>query len=139
MIADNIAQYLHGLAIVNYQATAATGNCFVNQMPDKPDAAVALFDYPGPAPELPWAYDTVSLQVRVRGGLDSRPPLQKLGQIYSALHNLHQVTLPGGVGLVLCTAVQSGAMPLGPDRTGQRLEFTQNYTLHIRRPTNHRR
>ena len=140
MIAANLAAYLQTRSIsgFNYQPTLTTGNVFIDHLPDQPDLAVALFNYPGPAPDIRDGYDSPNVQLRVRGGLDPRNAQALLGAIYSELHDLHMVMLPGSVWLVYCRALQSGVMPLGPDRTGKRLEFTQNFSTHYRRPTAHR-
>lgn len=140
MIAASLAAYLATCAIpgFNYQPTATTGTVFIDHMPDKPDVAVALFNYPGPAPDVKHGYDSPRVQVRVRCGLDPRTAQELMAAIYTNLHDLRQVNLTDNVWLIYCRAMQSGAMPLGPDRTGQRLEFTQNYECHIRNVTKHR-
>ncbi len=138
MIAENLAKYLDNLDIVDYRPNTVGGNTFINQMPDQPDLAVALFDYPGPAPDIKHPYDYPNVQVRVRGGLDPRPALALLDSIYDALHDLHRVELPGSIWLVWCRSMQSGPMPLGPDATGKRLEFTMNFNGHILNPTSNR-
>lgn len=138
MIAAPVAQYLHDLGLVVYDPLQAGGNCFIDRMPDQPDHALGLFNYPGPEPDGVHGYDYPNLQVRARGGRDPREPQAWLAQVYDALQNLHAVALPGGIWVVSCYARQSGTAPLGPDRAN-RMEFTQNYGFQIRNVTAHRR
>ena len=87
---------------------------------------------------MPHGYDTPNLQIRARShNRDPRPPRARLAAIYNALHNLHAVEI-GGVWVVYCYALQSGAAPMGPDENN-RPEYVQNYQFHLRNLTTHRR
>lgn len=69
-----------------------TVDLFVGEMPEEPANCVAIFEYAGAAPDLHWNGEYPGLQVRVRGEtyLEGRT---KIGQIYEALHGLHDVIL----------------------------------------------
>lgn len=137
MIAAVIAAYLDSLGLVDYDPAGITGDTFIDVVPAEPSECIVLTEYPGPQPEAPHPYDTPNLQVRARSpGRDPRPARARLAAIYNALHNLHGVEI-GGLPIVYCYALQSGAAPLGPDQNG-RPEYTQNYQFHIRNVTAHR-
>lgn len=137
MLAVEVAEYLDGLGLVNYDPTGMAGDTFLEFVPASPDEVVVITDYPGPQPDPKHGYDTPNVQVRTRAGRDPRVARATLDAIFNALHNLHAVTLPGGTYVVSCWAIQSGPTPLGPDQNG-RFEYTLNFQFHVRNVTAHR-
>jgi hypothetical protein len=137
MIAAAVAAYLDGLALVTYDETQTGGDCFVWGMPESPDDAVGITGTGGAEPDHKFGYDIPSIQVRVRGGSDPRPPYERARAIYDALENLRATTIPDGHYVVRCEAMQSDPMPIGADAAG-RQEFTINWQLEVRSPSLHR-
>jgi hypothetical protein len=133
---DGLAQYLHGLGLVNYRPDDVGGDCFTDHLPEAPDAAVALTGYGLGVPDPLNADDETGLQVRARGGPDPRVSRQRCQAIYSALHGLAEVMLPDGTWLILCTAIQTPTS-LGVDATG-RHEHVINFRLNVGNPTTYR-
>lgn len=135
MLAAEIAASLAGLGLVTFDPAGATGDAFVDVLPSAPDAAVMLRVTGGAMADGKLGYDTVSLQVLVRGTTDPRTASARASAIYDALHGLHHVTLPEGTWLLNCRGFRPGS--LGRDEAG-RHEYTANYTLEIRAVTSHR-
>ncbi|MET7811783.1 minor capsid protein [Streptomyces sp. NPDC005395] len=133
---DGIAQYLDGLGLVEYDPTGRTGDLFVERMPADPAAAVCLSLYDAGAPDARNAYDTVRLQVRVRGGPDPRVSRGRAWVIYRALHGLAAVELPDGTWLILAAA-RGTPGPMGADAQG-RHEHVVNFNLDVSSPSTHR-
>ncbi|MFM9368068.1 minor capsid protein [Streptomyces sp. Da 82-17] len=134
--ADGLARYLHGRGLLVYDPTGTSGDTFIEAMPPAPDAAVCLSLYGAGATDARTGWDVRSLQVRVRGSADPRVSRRRCEALYGALHGLAGVSLPGGIWLVLSTAVAAPA-PLGTDANG-RHEHVTNYRLDIEAPTAHR-
>ncbi|MBC9714077.1 hypothetical protein H9Y04_16050 [Streptomyces sp. TRM66268-LWL] len=133
---DGIARLLAARGLVTYDPTGTSGDLFIEAMPTAPDAAVALWLYDGEAPDPRNAYDTVRLQVRVRGGPDPRVSRRRARALYSALHGLAGVDLADGTWLILAAARATPA-PMGADSTG-RHEHVINFDLDVSAPTDHR-
>ncbi|WP_327368724.1 minor capsid protein [Streptomyces sp. NBC_01217] len=134
---DGIARLLADNGHGTYDPTGATGDMFTEKMPPTPDAAVALALYDtGEAPDALNAYDTVRLQVRVRGGPDPRVSRRHAQDIYSELHGLAGVELPDGTWLILAAA-RGTVAPMGRDANG-RHEHVVNFGLDVSAPTKHR-
>jgi minor capsid protein len=133
---DALARYLHGLGLAVYDPHGTCGDTFIESMPPAPDDAVCLSLYGAGATDARNGWDIRSLQVRTRGTADPRPSRRRAEAIYSALHGLARVELPGGIWLVLAAA-QATPAPMGIDATG-RHEHVTNYRLDIESPTEHR-
>lgn len=133
---DGLARYLHGLGLVVYDPEGVGGDVFVDTMPESPDSAIALGSYGLGVPDPLNDDDETGLQVRARGGPDPRVSRQRCQAIYSALHGLTDVELPGGTWLSLCTAIQTPS-PLGVDSTG-RQEHVVNFRLILVNETTYR-
>lgn len=143
MLTRAIAKHLDTLGIVSYSDTAVRGtNCFVQHMPDEPDAAVAIMATGGNALGSRLAYDEPNVQILVRGAAhDHATPYGTARSIFSALHCLDLTVLDvGGVDEVFVqsiTALQSDPIPLGVD-ANERQEWSLNFACSTKSPTAHR-
>lgn len=135
-VTDGVARLLAGLDLLAYDPTGKTGDTFIERMPSTPDAAVCLSLYDAGPPDTISAYDTVRLQVRVRGGPDPRTSRDRAWAIYSALHGLDETELPDGTWLILAAA-RSTPGPMGADAQG-RHEHVVNFDLDVSSPSTHR-
>jgi hypothetical protein len=134
---DGIARHLEARGLLSYDETGTTGDTFIETMPSRPDAAVALTLYGGPESDSKLGWDEVSLQVRTRGGTDPRPSRQKCTAIRDELHGLGPITLPDGTHLQLAVAIQAAPAYMGQDDSG-RHEHVCNFRLAVRNVTTHR-
>ncbi|MFE7634459.1 minor capsid protein [Kitasatospora sp. NPDC057518] len=126
---DSVARYLQAAGLLMYDPTGTRGDCFIELMPPVPDSAVQLSLYGAGVPDPLNGWDERSLQVRVRGTANPRVSRARAEAIFSALHGLAGVELPGGLWLVLCIAQQTPS-PLGVDAVG-RHEHVANFRLDI--------
>lgn len=133
---DGIARYLQGEGLLAYDPDGLTGDAFVESMPPAPDEVVCLSLYDGGPQDTRNAYDSVRLQVRVRGTADPRPSRARCTAIYGALQGLAGAALPDGTWLILAAARGTPA-PMGADSNG-RHEHVCNFTLDVSAPTLHR-
>jgi hypothetical protein len=134
---DGIARHLEARGLLSYDPDGVTGDTFIETMPSRPDAAVALTLYGGPESDSKLGWDEVSLQVRTRGGTDPRPSRVKCTAIRDELHGLGPITLPDGTLLQLAIAIQATPAYMGQDDSG-RHEHVCNYRLDVRNVTTHR-
>lgn len=142
MIEAALAKYLQAAGLVTYKAGQSGGDCFLDTLPSRPDAAVMVKATGGLAMEdgafNPWDEPTVQVLVR---SPSLRAGAERARAIYAALQGLHNTTLdPGGVDavyLVSATAVQSAPAHIGRDENDRHL-FAQNFALHVRTDTVHR-
>lgn len=134
---EEVARLLGDLALGDYRAGPG-GNVFFPLLPPSPDLALAVARYPGPSADSAQGWDTVAVQVRVRGPKsDSRIAEQRADDVYGALLGLRSRALPGGTWLALCRSPQGGPAYIGQDANG-RHEWVVNLHLDVRRPTAHR-
>lgn len=134
---DGLARHLDGLGLAAYDPTGASGDLFVEAMPQTPDVCVVLTVYGGPEPDSLLGYDEPSLQVRVRGGPDPRVSRVRAEAIRSELHGLGPLTLQDGTELLSCISIQAAPASIGVDASG-RHEHVCNYRLEVRSITTHR-
>ncbi len=134
MVAEGLAYYLHGLGLLTYTPGVVGGNASLNAMPAEPDTWTGLFSYPAPPSDAWLGYDMEAVQVRVRGGADSRPVEVRAKAYYNALHGVHHVTLQDGTLLLNCIA-QQAPFSLGLDDTGTRHEWAFNVYCEVRNAT----
>lgn len=136
-LSEAFAVYLEGLGLLAFDPLGNAGDTFVFSMPDTPDAAVVISTYAGAPPDVKHAYDRPGLQVRVRAaGEDPRIAEARAWELYSELHDLQSVTLPGGTWLLRCSA-QGTPTPMGQDAS-HRWEFVVNYQLEVHHLTTNR-
>lgn len=134
---DGLARWLDAQGLVTYDATGATGCCFIEAVPQAPNECVVLSLYGGDVPDSRLGYDSPQLQVRTRGTADPRTSRAVNAQIRAALHGLGPVSLPDGTLLLSCNASQGAPAPIGLDKSG-RHEHVTNYDLEVRAVTEHR-
>lgn len=134
---DGLARLLDDTGHGTYDPAGSSGDMFAETMPPTPDAAVCLTLYDsGERPDALNAYDTVRLQVRVRGGPDPRVSRTRAQAIYGELHGLTGTELPDGTWLILAAA-RGTVAAMGRDANG-RHEHVANYDLDVSAPTTHR-
>lgn len=106
------------------------GTLYLSDLPDLPDAAVALYQYPGEMPDLRLgnhvAYEKPRLQVLVR----NKSAALANTQSYQIMQFLNQINsqMFGGVYYVRIVSESSPA-ELGPD-AAQRQRWTTNFAVH---------
>lgn len=119
MLHEAVAQYL-GSAVtgLDYSETAATGNVFVDYLPQTPDRAVGVFSSPGPESNARLPYDSVDFQVLIRSEAGGQWARDMWAAIYSALHSLEHTTL-SGVVVVYILGTTASPLHLGDDENGR--------------------
>jgi hypothetical protein len=129
---EQVAAQLALAGVGTYSPADTTGNIFLAALPEQPVQAIAVAEYGGPEADSKLGYDTPSIQVRVRGlDTDATDAARTARDVYTALHGLHETTLPGGIYLLLCVGTQSGPTYIGRDLSG-RHEYTVNFRMEIR-------
>ena len=143
MITRALAKYLDAAGLVSYEP-AGLGDCFLEHLPDTPDAAVMLLSTGGNplGAATTYGWDEPTVQVMVRGvAEDPETPQAAAQALYDALQGLRYVTLDAGgddeVRLCSCSSLQTAPFNLGRDEKG-RYRFTLNFALHVRALTEHR-
>ena len=143
MIACALAKQLASQGLVTY-SEAAGGDCFLEHLPDAPDAAVMVRSTGGNplAAQATWGYDEPTLQLLVRGAPnDPTTPLERTQALYGTLQGLRYATLDSGgpdeVFLIVCTSLQTAPAGVGPDEKS-RYRYSLNLALHVRSLTAHR-
>jgi hypothetical protein len=129
MMLEEVALYLESKGLVSYDPTGIAGDTFLLTMPDQPDSAVAIYRYGGKQSDTEMAYDTISIQIVVRGKGDPRPVEQRAQNIYNALQSLNTSQLiSGGSWVVNCYSPNGGVIGTGKD-ANSRHEFRINFYL----------
>jgi hypothetical protein len=140
MILDGFAAEaaaISGLGLV-FDETGATGNVFVEHLPQAPGLVVGIFSSGGPEGDSLEPYDVPSVQMQLRGAdKDPRPILLVWYALYSHFHGLRNKTLPDGTYLVYSLATQSSPVRIGPDDNG-RAQYSLNLRCEVRSSTEHR-
>ena len=114
-----------------------TAGIYILDIPDSPDRAIGMFQYPGQESTPKLGYDSPNIQVRVRGTRDPRTAISMANSIYNQLHGLTETELYEGTYITTCVGLQSGPVYLGKD-ANKRHEFSLNFRLQIRNPSVHR-
>lgn len=106
---------------------------FINYLPDQPGApaAATLVQTAGRPGDVSYRWDTVGVQVLVRGQPAAAQTLAQ--QYYDALSALQRTAI-GGWYLVDCQPQQSGPVYLGRDEAGLD-EYSVNFLVTVRNPT----
>jgi hypothetical protein len=137
-ITEEFARLLAELGLGTYDDAGTTGSIFLKRLPPAPDAALAVSRYGAGASDAGLPYDTVNLQVRVRGSnTDVRNAENRAQAVYDAVHGLGSRDLPGGTWLVLCAGLQGGPIDMGADEL-DRAEYAVNFRAEVERVTAHR-
>lgn len=125
------------LGLGTYSATVGS-TIFLLELPEMPDAALAVARYSAGESDAKIGYDTLGVQCKVRGSnVDHRAAEAAAQNVYDQLHGLRNRTLPGGTWLVLMVGSQGGPVYLGKDSHG-RPEYTVNFRAEVARPTPNR-
>lgn len=144
MITSALLTYLHSLGIVTY-GTPGT-DAFLEDLPDKPVAAVAAFARPGGAEtDGGHGYDEPAVQFLIRGDRTNpttpgraRAGYGRAQAIRDALHGLAGVTIAEGTDdetyIVQCLATQSEPTNIGDD-PDDRPRWSVPFRLEVFRPT----
>ncbi len=150
MSADFERRFLTGVAQLLDTATTATwrpagayqgGDVAVvlDTIPQSPDSVVVLAAY-GVDDDPTMSDSMLGLQVTTRRpGQDPRPGYDLAGEVYNALHGLHDVDLPvtGSVGVHLVQCLRRSHTSIGQDNNG-RWRRVQNFYCTVHRPSPHR-
>ena len=143
MISRALAKYLDDETLVTY-TTASGGDCFLEHLPDAPDAAVMILSTGGnPTPAAAtWGYDEPTVQLMVRGAPnDPTTPQARAVALYGELQGLRYTVLDEGgadeVSLIVCESLQTAPVNIGTDHRN-RYRYTLNFALHVRALTTHR-
>ncbi len=137
-ITEEIARLLAELGLGTYDDASTTGNIFLKRLPPEPASALAVSRYGAGEADAGLPYDTVNVQVRVRGSnTDFRDAENRAQAVYDALHGLGSRELPGGTWLVLCVGLQGGPIDMGADQLG-RAEYAVNFRAEFERVTANR-
>ncbi|MFF7295310.1 minor capsid protein [Streptomyces sp. NPDC008265] len=129
---DSLARYLAGRALLTYDPTGVTGDCFIEALPPAPDRAISLALYDAGPQESRDDDEDRRLQIRVRGTADPRVSRDRCEALHTALQGLANVELPGGYLLTLAAARGTPA-PMGTDATG-RHEHVVNFDVAVSAP-----
>ena len=137
MLISQIAKYLTAAAVVTFSEDTAGGDCFIEKLPQDPDAAVALIGTGGFRSDSKLGYASPTFQVLVRGApSDPRAAEAKAQAIYDALHGLRNTTLDDGTWLVSCFGIQSAPVHVERDARDRHL-YSLNFLAEIELVTTH--
>ncbi|MFG2617813.1 minor capsid protein [Streptomyces sp. NPDC048507] len=133
---DGLARHLAARGLVSYDPAGRSGNVFIESLPSTPDVCVVLGVYDdGSVQDSRIGYDTVAVQVRVRGTTDPRVSRARAHAIRSELHGLGPVVLPDGTELLLSVARNVAGIGVDDNR---RHEHLFNALMQVRSVTAHR-
>ncbi|MEW1638655.1 minor capsid protein [Streptomyces sp. NPDC093801] len=133
---DGLARHLAARGLATYDPAGRGGDLFIESLPSTPDVCVVLGVYDdGAEQDSRIGYDTVAVQIRVRGTTDPRISRARALAIRAELHGLGPVVLPDGTDLLL--AVARNVSGLGTDEN-RRHEHVVNLRVQVRSVTAHR-
>ena len=119
-LARDIASYLDSQTVW----TLGT-NIFVGELPDTPDACIAVYEYAGSPPDLVWEGEYPSCQVRVRApAFEDAHNTADL--IMATLHKLTYKTIDGT--LYYYISAKGSPEQMGRD-ANKRFEFVINFAI----------
>lgn len=111
----------------------------LEHVPKAPDDVLALSLY-GVTDDGALSDSTLGLQITVRrAGRDPLKPLRLAGEIFDALHGLHDADLPvdDDVAVHVVQCLRQSHTSIGPDSEG-RWRRVQNFYVDVHRPSPHR-
>jgi hypothetical protein len=103
-------------------------------MPAAPDRAIAITTYAGTESSSNEPYDTVMVQIRVRGTADESVSRTLAQAVYDDLHGLGITRLPGGALIVNAVGQNGGPIAIGTD-ANNRHEHVVNLRVEHHNPT----
>ena len=141
MVALALARYLEDLTLVTFDETGTSGDCFLEDWPASPAAAVLLRSSGGHATvgDEALGYDEPTVGVDVRAASITAAHARSRA-LYAALQGLHDVTLDAGgenIRLLRCAALSSDPSHMHVDAQGRHV-YTQTFALHVRALTTNR-
>lgn len=122
---EDLATQLNALGIGVYPGTGATRTIYIGEMPDSPDACIALYARPGRAKEMRLALEYPELHVETRAATYAAAQT-KAEAIDAELHAQHDVTFSSHRYLI----IRALGVPckLENDARGRTI-FYQNFTI----------
>jgi hypothetical protein len=122
---EDIATQLNTAGVGIYPGTVATRTVYIGEMPDSPDACIALHARPGRAKEMRLALEYPELHIETRAATYAAAQT-KAEAIDAALHAQHDVTLSSHRYLI----IRALGVPckLETDTRGRTI-FYQNFTI----------
>lgn len=132
MLAALLLDYLDGEYVVDKGVDG-----FVDVAPDQPDTLVVVRQNGGPPPDGIHPYDTVRVQVWVRGDRDPRTAHDLSYAIFDELHGLSSVDVGDPATRIVSCFAQQPPTFIGRDDS-QRIRYSHNYLIHVKNATDSR-
>ena len=122
---EDIATALNASGVGVYPGTSSTRAIYIGEMPDAPDAVIALYARPGRPKEMRLSLEYPELHVEVRAATYSAAQT-KAEAVDAALHAQHDVTLSAHKYLI----IRALGVPCKLEVDGRgRTIFYQNFTI----------
>ncbi len=122
---EDIAVQLNSAGVGVYPGTSSTRTVYIGEMPDSPDAVIALYARPGRAKEMRLSLEYPELHVETRAATYAACQA-KAESIDAALHAQHDVTLSAHRYLI----IRALGVPCKLEVDGRgRTIFYQNFTI----------
>jgi hypothetical protein len=122
---EDIAIQLNTAGVGVYPGTSSTRTIYIGEMPDSPDACVALYGRPGRAKEMRLSLEYPELHVEIRAATYAAAQT-KAEAVDAALHAQHDVTLSMHKYLII--RALGAPCKLEVDGRGRTI-FYQNFTI----------
>jgi hypothetical protein len=134
-LTEEFAQLLHDLGLGTYKADGtAGGTIYLTNLPQAPDAALAVARYGLGESDSLLHYDEPGIQVRIRSeAADVRNGESTAQAVWDALHGLGNRLLTGGTWLQLAVAQQGSPTYMGRDGNGR-----HEWVVNVRAEIEHR-
>lgn len=128
MIIEEIAEYISGLALGDWDPDDAGGNIFLEEMPPDPDDAICLYSTGGGRSDAKTTVKRPGAQVIVRG-VDLAETMTRAKSIHDALNDptIRGFT-SGGTRVMLCQCTTTEPVHMGTDDNG-RHQYTSEVTI----------
>lgn len=139
MIAEEVAKFIEILGLGIFDPEGTTGNIFIEQLPDLPEKAIALYSSGAASADSKLNYDLVTVQILVRGSEDPRDAQSLAQEIYNELHAFGDAPfISGGSYIVSCLGLQSQPILLGKNDKGN-FEYSLNFDIEFQNLGSRRR
>jgi hypothetical protein len=133
---DSVQSSLVAQSVGQKTNSAVDWMIYKGNLPDGPDRAICLYEYPGGPPLEAWAIDYPNVQVVGRGKADDYTALRtKMQDVFNALHaNEGPLDNASDTGFVFFYAVGSAPISLGMDEK-RRIRVALNFRAMRNRPS----